>query len=148
MNIGGEIFPQADSDQFQFRLRGPTGIAIENTEKITHSVLDMIREIVGKDHLKSSVAFVGMQPSNYAVNNIHQWTSGPQEAVVEVALEEGTPVKIPEIREKLREMIQSRLHNVTISFEPANLVARTHQSTSALSSLTFSRKKPVNTQNR
>jgi len=122
--IGGEIFPQADTYQFQLRIRGKTGIAIEETEKLTLKVIDFAKEIVGEKNVASTVAFVGTQPSNYAINNIYVWTSGSQESVLEVELNPEISMKLPEFREKLRALVKERLPDVAISFEPANLVDR------------------------
>jgi len=124
VKIGGEIFPQTDSDQFQLRLRAATGTSIENTEKITLKVLDAISRIVGKENLLSSVSFVGTQPSNYAVNNIYLWTSGPQEAVMEVAVNPEHAPKMPLLKEKIRDLVHREIPGVDLSFEPANLVDR------------------------
>ncbi len=124
VKIGAEIFPQADAGQFQLRLRGPTGTSINNTEAYTLKLIDFTKQIVGAANVESTVAFVGTQPSNYAVNNIHLWTSGSQEAVLEVALLEGTSIKMPELKERLREKVRTEMPEVTISFEPSNLVDR------------------------
>jgi len=128
VHIGAEIFPQADSDQFQLRIRGPTGISIDTTEKQTLAVIDLVKEIVGKEGVESTVAFVGTQPSNYAVNNIHLWTSGPQEAVLEVALNQDVlnskSILMPELKEKIRNRVREKFPDLTLSFEPANLVDR------------------------
>jgi multidrug efflux pump subunit AcrB len=124
MNIGGEIFPQADSHQFQLRIRGKTGLAIEETEKLNKKIMDLTKEIVGDKNFVSSVSFVGTQPSNYAINNIYLWTSGPQEAVAEVELNENMPMKLSVFKEKLRALVKERMPGVDISFEPANMVDR------------------------
>ena len=45
--------------------------------------------------------FVGVQPSSYPVNLIHLFTSGPGEAVIQVALKQQSP-RGEDLRERLR----------------------------------------------
>jgi multidrug efflux pump subunit AcrB len=128
LHIGGEIFPQADANQFQVRLRLETGMAIDETEKATLDFIQLVKDMVGKENVESTVAFVGTQPSNYAVNNIHLWTSGPQEAVLEVAFNENGKLNIPELKEKIRKKVKETMPGMLLSFEPTSLVDRTMNS--------------------
>ena len=84
--LGTEIFPSVDSGQYQLRLRAPTGTRIERTETMTLKALDVVREEVGPDNIQITSAFIGVQPSSYPINTIYLWTSGPHEAVMQVAL--------------------------------------------------------------
>jgi multidrug efflux pump subunit AcrB len=124
-HIGKEIFPSAPGSQFQLRLKGPTGTAIDYTEKTYLKVLDFIKEKVGADNVETSVGFVGTQPPNYALSTIYLWTSGPQEAVMEVALKPEAKINIEELKEYLRQTLKEKLPDVEITFEPSNLVDRT-----------------------
>ncbi len=124
-NIGTEIFPQVDVGQFQVRIKGPTGTSIETTEKTTLDVLDQIKKLAGEDNVETSIAYVGTQPPNYAISAIFLWTAGPQEAVLEVALKEGTKIKLEDFKEQLRQIVKEKFTNIEISFEPSNLVDRT-----------------------
>lgn len=131
LKIGREIFPKADGAQFQLRLKGPTGTAIDETEKTTLRVLDMIKDRVGAKNVETTVGFVGTQPPNYALSTIYLWTSGPQEAVVEVALNPEAKINVEDLKEYLRGAVTQKLPNVEISFEPSNLVDRTMSQGSA-----------------
>jgi multidrug efflux pump subunit AcrB len=123
--IGTEIFPQVDVGQFQVRIKGPTGTSIENTEKLTLRILDRIKQIAGTNNVETSVAFVGTQPPNYAISMLYLWTSGPQEAVLEVALKESAKIKLEDLKEELRKSVKTDFPTTEISFEPSNLVDRT-----------------------
>jgi multidrug efflux pump subunit AcrB len=123
--IGMEIFPKVDGHEMQFRLKAPTGTYFTVTEKITLQVLDFIKDKVGEKNVETTVAYVGSQPPNYALNNIFLWSSGPQEAVVEVALKPDAKIAMEDLKESLRQTIKEKLPNVQISFEPSNLVDRT-----------------------
>ncbi|MDD5227138.1 MAG: efflux RND transporter permease subunit, partial [Candidatus Omnitrophica bacterium] len=123
--IGKEIFPQVDEGQFQLRLLAPTGSTIERTEALTLRALDLIKNEAGEKNVESSVGFVGTQPSNYSINVIYLWSSGPQDAVLEVALKRGSGISIPRLKEKLRARFSKELPEVSVSFEASSLVDRT-----------------------
>jgi len=141
---GTEIFPAVDRGQFQFRLRAPTGTRIERTEALTAEAIRYIGEAVGKDKLEISVGYIGMFPSNYPVQAIYQWTSGPGEAYIKIALKKGSGLRIEELKSRLRstlpdhlrawlttqwksdglsgEEIGKRASELRCSFEPADII--------------------------
>jgi multidrug efflux pump subunit AcrB len=123
--IGREIFPTVQGTQFKLRLKGPTGTAIDYTEKTYLKVLDLIKEKVGADNVETTVGFVGTQPPNYALNMVYLWTAGPQEAVMEVALKESAKIKVEDLKEYLRQTLKTQMPETEINFEPSNLVDRT-----------------------
>src|SRR5207253_3887675 len=85
--LGMEIFPKVDSGQFQLRVRAPGGTALENTEALAKDVLEEIaRQAGGGENVDISVTLIGTASYNYPINAIYLWTSGPQEAVLRVAL--------------------------------------------------------------
>jgi multidrug efflux pump subunit AcrB len=122
--LGTEIFPKVDTGQLRLRLRAPTGTRIEKTEQLLLQTLDTIRNQVGAGNLASSLAFVGVQPSSYPINTIHLWTSGPEEAVLQVQLKEGVRIPVDPLKEQLREKLAARLPEVRVSFEPADIVGQ------------------------
>jgi len=122
--LGSEIFPSVDTGQFRLRLRAPTGTRIEKTEQLLLATLDAVKQEVGASHVKNSLAFVGVQASSYPVNTIHLWTSGPEEAVVQVQLDEGVHVPIEVLKERLRRRIAAQVPDLRLSFEPADLVGQ------------------------
>ena len=82
-----EIFPTVDVGRFQIRLKAPTGTRIERTEQFAQQTLAAINELAGEDAVDISVGYVGLIPSSYPINAIHQWTGGPEEALIRIALE-------------------------------------------------------------
>jgi len=87
--IGTELFPRVDTGQFQLRVRAPAGTRLEKTEEIVLDVDHAIREEVGAPFVQITLGNVGNPPWSYPVNAIYTWNSGPQEAVLLVALEPG-----------------------------------------------------------
>lgn len=122
--LGREIFPRVDAGQFQLRLRGPTGTAIEKTEALARRALELVEEAAGRGSVELSLGFVGVQPPNFPVNTIHLWTAGPEEAVLQIALKRGAKVPIPALQERLRRAFAAALPGVRASFEPNDLVSR------------------------
>jgi multidrug efflux pump subunit AcrB len=106
---GTEIFPQVDSGQFQLRLKGPTGMRIERTERMARAALEEIRDTVGADNVKISVGFGGVSPSSYTINTVYLWTAGPEEVVLRVALRVGSGIRIEPLKETLRKRLPERL---------------------------------------
>jgi multidrug efflux pump subunit AcrB len=122
--IGTDILPKSNTGQFQLRLRAPDGTRIERTEVATLRVIDIIKSEVGKENVEITSSYVGTTPSSYGTASIFIFTSGPHEAVIQVALKEGYKVKIDELKEELRERIQKELPELKVSFEPIELVEK------------------------
>jgi multidrug efflux pump subunit AcrB len=112
--LGREIFPAVDSGQFQLRLRAPDGTRIERTEEIARLALDIIKEQAGQDrdgrsNVNISLGYVGLIGSSYPINNIYLWTRGPEEAVLRIALNEGSGVAVEELKHRLRDELPRRV---------------------------------------
>lgn len=142
--VGTEIFPTVDAGQFQLRLRAPTGTRIQLTEAATLEALDLIKETVGPEKVAISVSYVGVPSPNYPINNVYLWMSGPEEAVLRVALKPGSGVRVERLKEELRRDLTPRLQEwlrtklvaegltpeaaqadaqkLRLSFEPADIV--------------------------
>jgi multidrug efflux pump subunit AcrB len=123
-SLGTEIFPIVDSGQFQLHLRAPAGTRIERTEQIALQTLDAIKREVGPDNVEISLGFVGTQPPNYPINTIYLWSSGSEEAVLQVQLKRGAGIGIEDLKERLRHKLPQELPGVRFSFEPSDIVSR------------------------
>jgi multidrug efflux pump subunit AcrB len=141
--LGTEIFPTVDAGRFQFRLRGPDGTRIEQTEELTREALDFIGKEVGPENVSITLGYVGVVPSSYPINSVYLWTGGPEEAVMRVALKSGAG-RVDDLKHRLREKLPAHLRewltnkwigqgelpekvagkvkNVRVSFEPADIV--------------------------
>ncbi len=142
--LGREIFPAVETGQFQLRLRAPTGTRVEVTEQLTVQALEAIKRKVGPDNVAVSVGYAGLIPSTYPINTIYQWMSGPEEAVLRVALKPGSGVRVEELKRELRgelkatleqwlrgrlqsedlseAQVDERVRGLKVSFEPADIV--------------------------
>src|SRR5262245_35116119 len=99
--MGTEIFPDANAPLLRLRLRMPTGMRIEETERNVLKALDVIQHDAGPGSVQISSDFMGVQPPSYPVNLIHLFTAGPGEAILQVSLKENTP-RGEDLRERLR----------------------------------------------
>lgn len=122
--LGTEIFPQVDAGQFALRLRAPSGTRIEKTEQLTLQTLELIKQEVGPDNIAITLGFIGVHAPSYPINLIYLWNSGPEEAVVQVQLKRGAPVRVRELTERLRHVFAARMPAVKYSFEPSDIVSR------------------------
>src|SRR5438093_5762796 len=100
-HLGTDIFPKVDAGQLQLRLRAPPGTRLERTEAVALAVIDAIKQEVHPDNVAVTLAFVGVHPPTYPINLIYLWNSGPEEAVVQVQLKPGAPVKVADLTERL-----------------------------------------------
>jgi multidrug efflux pump subunit AcrB len=121
--IGTEIFPDANAPLLRIRVRAPAGTRIEETERIVLRALETIRREIGDANIAITSDFVGVVPSSYPVNLIHLFTSGPQEAVIQVALADHAS-RGPALREKLRQSLRREFPALQVSFEAADLVSQ------------------------
>lgn len=123
--LGTDIFPAVDTGQFQLRLRVPTGTRVEETERLTLKALEAIRTAAGPDDVAITLSFVGTPPPNYPINYIYLWTSGPQEAVLLVALKHNSGIRIADLQERLRAKLPAVLPpDTTLSFEAGDIVSQ------------------------
>src|SRR5581483_8001966 len=121
--MGIEIFPESDAPIFRMRLRAPSGTRVEETERIVLRALEVIRREAGPDNIDITSDFVGVVPSSYPVDLIHLFTSGPQEAVIQIALKRNTePAEM--LRERLRNALRRELPQCRTSFETGDIVSQ------------------------
>jgi multidrug efflux pump subunit AcrB len=121
-HIGKDVLPKVNGGQFQVRLRAPDGTRIERTEEKTLATLHIIKDIVGPDHVSISSAYIGQHPSLFSVNPIYLWMAGPQEAVMQVAVDEHYKTNsLDDLKEKIRARVRQEMPDVQLSFEPIEL---------------------------
>ena len=119
--MGTEMFPDANAPLFRIRLRAPVGTRVEETERMVLHALDIIRREARPNNVEITSDFVGVVPSSYPVDLIHLFTSGPQEAIIQVALKPDAP-RGEELRERLRQCLTRELPGSQVSFEAGDIV--------------------------
>ncbi|GAC1423274.1 MAG: efflux RND transporter permease subunit [Acidobacteriaceae bacterium] len=122
-HLGTEIFPEANGPVLRMRLKAPIGTRIEETEPMILHALDLIRKTIGTENVEVTSDYVGVQPSSYPVNLIHLFTSGPEEALVQVQLRPGHPDD-EQLREDLRAAFSKDIPSLHLSFEAGDIVSQ------------------------
>jgi multidrug efflux pump subunit AcrB len=126
--LGSELFPATDAGQFQVRLRAASGTRSDRTEELTVQALDVIKELAGADNVAISLGYVGLMPSSSPINSVYLWTSGPEEAVLRVALRPDSGVAVEDLKARLRSELPRRLadwlrHKMRDEGMPENKIA-------------------------
>ncbi|MGA8833417.1 MAG: efflux RND transporter permease subunit [Desulfomonilaceae bacterium] len=124
IKLGTDIFPKVDAGQIQVRIRAPNGTDLDGTEALALTTLDIIKEEVGPENVEITLGFVGIHSPNYAVSMIYLFARGVDEAVVQVQLKHGVPIKTDELQERLRKKLKAEMPDVNFSFEPSDIVSR------------------------
>jgi multidrug efflux pump subunit AcrB len=120
--VGRALFPRAESGQFRLRIDAPTGTRAEETSRLVTGVLDDIQKIAGPGNVNISLGYVGTQAASYPINTVFLWTSGPHEAVMNVALNPAARIDMPAFQEKLRQILPEKYPGCSFSFEPGDIV--------------------------
>lgn len=120
-HIGKDVLPKINGSQFQVRLRAPEGTRMERTEEKTLKTIDIIKKIVGPENVSVTSAYVGQHPGLFSVSPIYLFMAGPQEAVLQVGLQEGFHTNLDELKEKIRKEMKQSMPDVAPSFEPIEL---------------------------
>ena len=121
--IGKDLLPKTNNGQLQIRIKEPDGTRLEQTERATKGVLDVIKATTN-GNVKISSAYVGLIPSSYGSSNLYIFNSGTHEAVLQVNLEENYKANLDELKDKLRQNIKAAYPLLNISFEPIELTEK------------------------
>jgi multidrug efflux pump subunit AcrB len=121
MNIGRDVLPKVNGGQFQVRLRLADGTRFERTEDKTLEALHILEDMVGKENIAVTSAYVGQHPGQFSTSPIYLFMSGPQEAVIQVAMKEDYKEDLDELKERFRQKVKAAMPGVQLSFEPIEL---------------------------
>ena len=122
--IAEEIFPSAASTQFRLRIDAPDGTRVPVTEELVKRVLESIRETAGAKNLDLSLGYVGTQGSSYPINAVFLWTSGPQQAIINVGLKQDSSLRLADLEAQLRKKLPQQFPGARFSFDPGDLISQ------------------------
>jgi multidrug efflux pump subunit AcrB len=123
-HIAEEIFPSAASTQFRLRIDAPDGTRVAVTEDLVKKMLVSIRDVAGEKNLDLSLGYVGTQGSSYPINAVFLWTSGPQQAIINVGLKQDSSIKLAELEDQLRRKLPQQFPDARFSFDPGDLISQ------------------------
>jgi multidrug efflux pump subunit AcrB len=119
-----ELFPRVNAGEFQLRFRAPAGTRVAASEQLVIGVLDEIGRVAGPGNVAITIGYVGLQGASYPINTVFLWTSGPQEAVMNVALTADAGISIDDLEDRLRESLPARFPGSEFSFQSADIVSQ------------------------
>jgi multidrug efflux pump subunit AcrB len=122
--LAEEIFPSSASTQFRLRMDAPDGTRVAVTEALVQKVLAAIMREAGASNLDLTLGYVGVQPSSYPINTVFLWTSGPQQAIMNVGLKPGAPISLRTLEENLRQKLPQEFPGTHFSFDPGDLISQ------------------------
>jgi multidrug efflux pump subunit AcrB len=122
--LGERLFPSIGVTQFRLRFDAPVGTRAEDTELLVAGVLDQIQKAAGPHNVVITLGYVGTQGASYPINTVFLWTSGPHEAVLNVALRPEAHIDVNAFEEKLRQILPPKFLGSSFSFEPGDLVSQ------------------------
>jgi multidrug efflux pump subunit AcrB len=121
--IGKDLLPKTNNGQLQIRIKERDGTRLEQTERATKGVLDMINATTN-GNIKISSAYVGLIPSSYGSSNLYIFNSGTHEAILQINLEENYKANLDDLKDKIRKNIKAAYPLLNISFEPIELTEK------------------------
>lgn len=121
--LGVEIFPSTGVSEFRLRFRAPDGTHFDTTERYALGILDAIGRHVGPKNVEISLGYVGTIPSSFPINGVYQWSRGPEEGLLRVALRQRTGINVDQAKDDLRGILAQVYPELRFSFEPADIVS-------------------------
>jgi multidrug efflux pump subunit AcrB len=119
-----EIFPSSAANQFRLRFDAPDGTRVPVTEDMARRTLEVISREAGTDNIDLTLSYVGTQGSSYPINAVFLWTSGPHEAVMNIALRPDASISVRDLEEKLRALLPQEFPGSHFSFDPGDLISQ------------------------
>jgi multidrug efflux pump subunit AcrB len=122
--LGQQLFPSSAGSRFLLRFRAPIGTRVPETEQLTLQVLDQIQQMAGPGNVQGTLGYVGVQASSYPINTVFLWTSGPHDAVINIALRPEAGIDIEAFEEKLRVALPGKFPGCQFSFGAGDIVSQ------------------------
>lgn len=119
-----EIFPSSAANQFRLRFDAPEGTRVPVTEDVARRILEVINREAGSGNIDLTLSYVGTQGSSYPINSVFLWTSGPHEAVMNIALRLDATISVHDLEEKLRARLPQEFPGSHFSFDPGDLISQ------------------------
>ena len=121
--LGLEIFPSVGVDEFRLRFRAPDGTHFNTTEQYALDILNTVSQHVGRQNVEITLGYVGTIPSSFPINGVYQWSRGPEEGLLRIALKRGSGVDTELAKDALRGILAQKFPELRLSFEPADIVS-------------------------
>ena len=120
--VGTDFFPDVDAGLMKLHLRAPSGMRIEETERLVERVETRIRELIPADELETLNDMIGI-PTFYNLAFVQTENIGGMDAEIRVSLKPGH-APTANYRRKLREKLPAEFPGSRFYFQPADIVTQ------------------------
>jgi len=121
--VGEDYFPQISAGQMRLHVRGPSGLRVEDTERLFQSVEDEIRRVIPPRELGLILDNIGMPAINYNLSYDDGSTVAMNDGQILVSLKEGhAPAR--EYMRKLRTVLRDKFPAAIFYFQPADIITQ------------------------
>ncbi|HTR40672.1 MAG TPA: efflux RND transporter permease subunit [Pseudomonadales bacterium] len=122
--LGRNFFPYVDAGQFLLHVRGPTGMRIEETERLTGEINDIIHKEIPANELGGILDNIGIPNSSINLSYNTSGLIGANDADILVSLKADHAPTQNYVR-KLRERLNREFPGDLFYFLPADIVSQT-----------------------
>ena len=121
--VGEDYFPQISAGQMRLHVRGPTGLRVEETERLFQAVEDEIRRVVPARDLDLILDNIGMPAINYNLSYDDGSTVAMNDGQILINLNEGHG-STEEYMRRLRTVLREKFPSATFYFQPADIITQ------------------------
>ena len=121
--VGEDYFPQISAGQMRLHVRGPSGLRLEETERLFQQVENEIRHVIPARDLDLVLDNIGMPAINYNLSYDDGSTVAMNDGQILINLKEnhGSPA---EYARRLRAVLKEKFPAVTFYFQPADIITQ------------------------
>ncbi len=121
--VGEDYFPEISAGQMRLHVRGPSGLRVEETERLFQAVEDEIRRVIPPRDLDLILDNIGMPAINYNLSYDDGSTVAMNDGQILISLKQGhSPAKA--YMRKLRVVLQDRFPSAIFYFQPADIITQ------------------------
>ncbi len=121
--VGEDYFPQISAGQMRLHVRGPTGLRVEETERLFQAVEDEIRRVIPARDLDLILDNIGMPAINYNLSYDDGSTVAMNDGQILINLKEGHGSTDEYVR-RLRAALREKFPSATFYFQPADIITQ------------------------
>jgi len=134
--VGEDFFPSVDAGMMKMHLRAPSGMRIEETERVVDGIERGIKRVIPAAELDSISDNIGLPAFAYVLAYYQTDSVGPQDADILISLK---PDHHPTAtyRDRIRRIVHEQFPGVEVYFQAADIVSQV---------LNFGLSAPIDTQ--
>jgi len=121
--VGQDYFPQISAGQMRLHVRGPSGLRVEETERLFQGVEDEIRRVIPPRDLGLILDNIGMPAISYNLSYDDGSTVAMNDGQILINLKEGHASTETYMR-KLRATLHEKFPSATFYFQPADIITQ------------------------